>query len=80
MPAKLREITLVREKNNLEPSQINMYRIKGTIQNYPMYEKSRKWDISQEERKSAESYPEINEILAIADKNFTSAITVSSMK
>lgn len=45
-----------------------------------MYDKSRKWDISQEERKSAESYPEINEILAIADKNFTSAITISSMK
>lgn len=31
-------------------------------------------------KKSTEPYPEMNEILAIADKNFKTAITISSMR
>lgn len=59
---------------------MNTYNVKDTTQNYLVYEESRKWNIDQEERKSTEPYPEMNEILAIANKNFKTAITVSSMR
>lgn len=50
-----------------------------TIQNYLVYKESRKWNIAQEANQ-LESYPDMNEIVAIADNNFKAAISISLMK